>query len=154
VGAGILLAFLAIGGIIIVVTLVRENLELQTTDHATATAEFERVRAQFPDRMPLLEVTEDGQTRYVDANRVVAGAGTVDALHLLAWDPDEGQLARISLPFWLLRLKSGPIEFGAYASGVDDNGVNLSPEEIEKYGPGILLDHKTSSGERVLFWAQ
>ena len=34
-------------------------------------------------------------------------------------------LARIGLPFWLLRLKSDPIRFGAYASGFDDEGVTL-----------------------------
>ncbi|MCA1584816.1 MAG: hypothetical protein LC791_08610 [Acidobacteria bacterium] len=77
-----------------------------------------------------------------------------DTLHVLAWDPDEERLARISLPFWLLRMKSTPIELAAYASGLDDEGVELSAEDIEKYGPGIVLDHTTSSGERVLFWAQ
>ena len=51
-------------------------------------------------------------------------------------------------------MKSDPIQFSAYASGLDEEGVSLRPEDIEKYGPGIILDTRTRDGERVLVWAQ
>ena len=63
------------------------------------------------------------------------------------------RLARFSVPFWLLRMKAEPFRFSTYASGLDDH-VNLKPEDIEKYGSGIILDTQTKSGERVLLWAR
>jgi hypothetical protein len=55
---------------------------------------------------------------------------------------------------WLLRLKSGPIEFGTYVSGLDDHGVRLEVADLERYGPGVLFDLTRPSGERVLLSAQ
>ena len=40
-----------------------------------------------------------------------------------------------ALPFWLLRMKPGPILFSSYASGFDDAGVSIRPEDIERPGP-------------------
>jgi hypothetical protein len=37
---------------------------------------------------------------------------------------------------------------------MDDEGVDLRPEDIEKFGPGIVLDTTSPSGERVLVWTQ
>lgn len=153
-GVGILLAFLAVGAIVAVVVVVRQALDVQTLGETDATAEFEKIRAQFPNGAPLLELAEGGQPRYTSDRNASSSAGSVETLHLLAWDPDERRLARFSLPFWFLRMKSGPIALGAYTTGLDDHEVDLRPEEIEKHGPGIILDHTTASGERVLFWAQ
>lgn len=154
-GVGILLAFLAIGAVIAIVTVVRETLEVQTVGETEAVAEFEKIKSRFPGRAPLLQITHEGRPRYTgEHQRVPQHAGPIETLHLLAWDPDERKLAAFSLPFWLLRLKPGPIRLSAYASGLDDDSVDLRPEEVEQYGPGILLDHTTPSGERVLFWAQ
>ena len=60
----------------------------------------------------------------------------------------------LSIPFWVLRLKTTPIQFSSYASGFDENGVKLRPEDIERHGAGIILDTNTPKGERVLLWAQ
>jgi hypothetical protein len=77
----------------------------------------------------------------------------LDALHIMVWDPGDGRLARFRLPFWLLRMKSDPIRLSAYTTGMDDR-VDLRPEDIERYGPGILLDTGTETGERVLLWTE
>lgn len=154
-GVGILLAFIVVGVIFVVAAFVRDRVDIETTSDTVATSEFDRVKSQFPGRTPLLELTPGGRPRYTEPRTIQPPAtGHLETLHVLAWDPDERKLARFSLPFWLLRMKSTPIELGAYASGLDDEGVQLRPEDIEKYGPGIVLDHTTTSGERVLFWAQ
>jgi hypothetical protein len=138
-----------------VVTLVRESVDVETATGDNATVEFDRVRARFGERPPLLEMAEGGRPHY-SAERTASSTPVkpIETLHVLAWDPDEGKLARFRMPFWFVRLKTTPIEFGAYASGLDDEGVKLRVEDIEKYGPGIILDYSTSSAERVLIWAQ
>jgi hypothetical protein len=99
-------------------------------------------------------MTDRGRPRHATDIADAVPGRRLDTLHVLAWDPDEGKLAKVSLPFWFLRLKSTPIELSAYASGFDDEGVSLRAEDIEKYGPGVILDYSTPSGERVLLWAQ
>ncbi len=59
-----------------------------------------------------------------------------------------------SLPFWLLRMKSGPIRISAYQQGWDDRGVSFRVEDIEKHGPGIIVDVTEPNQGRVLIWAQ
>ena len=60
----------------------------------------------------------------------------------------------VDVPFWLLRLKSGPIAFSSYANGFDDRGVKLSVADIERRGPGIVLDVSEPNEGRVLIWAE
>ena len=75
------------------------------------------------------------------------------AMHLMAWDDDEGRLVTFAIPFWLLRLKSGPIELSAYSQGWNDRGVSFKIEDLERAGPGIVLDFSERDG-RVLVWAE
>jgi hypothetical protein len=155
-GIGILVAFLAVGGIFAVVTLVRESVDVSAVSDGEASSQFDQVKAQFAERPPLIELTSNGQARYSEQPASVPSPSPrrLETLYVLVWDPDERHLARFSLPFWLLRMKSTPIRVGAYFSGLDDEGVQLRVEDIDRYGPGIVLDHTTTDGERVLFWAQ
>jgi hypothetical protein len=154
-GAIVLLTFVGLGAIVVSVSWVREHLQVTEGTAADAERAFDDVRARFPGRAPLLELDEHGTPRYVGgAPALGPQPGEVTSLHLLAWDPREGKLARFELPFWFLRLKSGPISFSAYASGLDDHGVNLDPAAIERFGPGLLLDADGRGGQHVLLWAQ
>lgn len=153
-GVAVLLVFVGIGAIVVMVAWFQENLQVDETTQGEAAVEFERVRERFPGREPLLEL-HDGMPRYTKERDAPAAAqGGLSTFHILVWDPADEQLARISLPFWFLRLKSDPIRFSAYAAGLDEEGVTLRPEDIERYGPGIILDTTTRAGERVLLWAQ
>ena len=75
-------------------------------------------------------------------------------MHLLAWDEDDEQLVRMSIPFWLLRLKSGPIRISASSAGLVDRGLDFRVEDVERYGPGLLLDLPDQRDGRVLIWAE
>lgn len=154
-GVVIVLFFIGIGAVIVTTAWVQQNLNISETTEPSALREFESVRSRFTNRPPLLEL-RDGRPVYAGGTPPArpASPATLDRLHVLVWDPDESRLASVAIPFWLLRLKSGPIEFSAYASGMDDKGVNLSPEDIERYGPGIILDTTSPKGERILLWAQ
>jgi hypothetical protein len=149
----ILVVFIGIGIAIGVAAWFQQNLEVKQSSEVEADVEFENVRKRFPGRMPLLEL-RDGRPAYTAERESRGSGGSLHTLHVLVFESDERQLARVSLPFWLLRLKSTPIEFGAYASGLDDEGVELRPEDLEKYGPGIILDAARPNGERVLLWAE
>ena len=154
IGIGIVGVFLGIGAIIAVTAWFSQNLNVRPSTAENARMEFDKVRQQFGGKPPLLEY-KDGRPHYV-AGRTSAPASQqqLQTLHVLVWDPKDDELATVNIPWWVVRMKSGPIEFSSYTSGFDDEGINLRPDDIEKYGPGIILEIPAPSGARVLLWAQ
>lgn len=154
VGIVFLIFVLGVGAVIFSVAWFRQQLQITEISATNASQEFEAVRAKFAGQRPLLEM-RNGEPAYV-AEREQEPRSNVQltTLHLMAWDEDDEQLVRFALPFWLLRMKSGPIGFSSYASGVDR--VSLRPEDIERHGPGLILDvTEDSRGRgRVLIWAE
>jgi len=154
VGVLFVLCVLAIGGIIFATALFRQNMTMTPMSEQTAAGEFEAVLARFPGQQPLVQLV-DGRPQYVPERAARATTTTpLKTLHVVAWDDDEGQLVTFSLPFWLLRLKSGPIQLSAYSQGWDDRGVSFSVADLEKYGPGLLLDFSEAREGRVIIWVE
>ncbi len=131
---------------------VTSHMEFVETPAPDAARSFDEIRAKFPGQRPLIEFN-DGARGTVN-EPATASSVKLSTLHIVAYDDDEGRLVRVDVPFWLLRLKSGPIAFSSYASGFDDERVRLRVEDIERRGPGIVLDLDHPSEGRVLIWAE
>ena len=129
------------------------HMEIVATAAPDAAKRLDDARAKFPGQRPLLEF-KDGQPQGLNNDRPAGASGQLTTLHVIAFDEDESRIVRVDVPFWLLRLKSGPIAFGSYASGFDDRKVRLSVEDIERRGPGIVLDLDRPREGRVLIWAE
>jgi len=154
-GVFIFLFFVAIGGVFVAVSFFRQNFEVtENISESSAESEFEAIRAKFPNQQPLIQM-QDGRPQYVAERATQTGDGKpLNTLHIIAFDRDEGKVVNFSLPFWILRMKSGPIRISAYQQGWDDRGVSFRVEDIEKHGPGIIVDHKERDEGRVLIWAE
>jgi hypothetical protein len=154
VGVVILIVFIGIGAIFAITVWFQQNLQVETRSAGAAEQEFAGVRKQYEGRAPLLEM-RDGRPQFTaEHDRPAAGTPSrLETLHVLAWNAKEERLARFSLPFWLIRMKSEPFRVSAYMSGLDDR-VAVRAEDIERYGPGIILDINPPSGDRVLLWAR
>ena len=153
-GVLFVLFVLAVGGIMVAVAFFRQGMSVAPMSQTQATDEFDAVRARFPGQQPLLRMV-DGRPEFI-ADRATQTGGSTKALttmHIMAWDDDEEQLVTFEIPFWLLRLKSGPIQLSAYSQGWDDRGVSFRIEELERAGPGIVMDFSERDG-RVLIWAE
>ncbi|HEV3483769.1 MAG TPA: hypothetical protein VG106_00065, partial [Vicinamibacterales bacterium] len=61
---------------------------------------------------------------------------------------------RLTVPFWLLRMKMGDTQIQLGDSNVNLEDLRLSVEDLERYGPAIIIDHRSRHGERVLVWSQ
>lgn len=151
-GIAIVLVFLAIGAVIVGVSWMREHIDVVDSTEVDADKAFDEIHAKFPGQLPLLEL-RDKVPHYVEERATQRSNGTITTMHVVAWDSDERRLAKVDIPWWVLRMKSGSISFGSYASGLDDAGVKLRPEEIERHGPGIILDFAKPREGRVLVWA-
>ena len=144
-----------LGGCFFVVSLFRQNMSIAPMSASSADDEFAKLRARFAGQQPLIEFV-DGRPQYLGdrATPKSPSSAPLKSMHVMAWDDDEEQLVRFSLPFWLLRMKSGPIRLNDYSQGWDDRGVSFRVEDLEKHGPGLLMDLSERNEGRVIIWME
>jgi hypothetical protein len=73
---------------------------------------------------------------------------------VLAFDPDDEGLVKVTIPFWLLRMKTGNARVDFGSGDVDLEDLKLSVADLERYGPTLILDQTNRGGDRVLVWSQ
>ena len=132
---------------------VKSHIDIRTTTTAAATEDFQTIRQRFATQKPLIELDEHGGFLRANTERP---AGTVrpQTLNIMAFDPDDAKVVRMELPFWILRLKSGGTKFDIGRSNVDLKRMRITVEDLERYGPILILDQRDTDGSRVLVWSQ
>jgi len=107
------------------------------------------------DTMTLVQLTrQDGRVR-AEVNRRPQPSGvTPEALHVMAWDPDEERLVSARMPLWLLRL--GDDETVDFSAGDSDiiGDLDLNIADLDNHGPGLVLDYQEPDRERVRRWTE
>lgn len=149
-----LVCLLAIVGIGSAAWLFMRSFDVGKADAATASQEFDGIRARFGDTVPLIEFRDEDP---VVTRKPPAGAtgGRLTTMHVLAWDSEDDDFVRVDLPFWLLRLKSGPIDVMSDMSRTGTGDLGITVDELERHGPTLVLDHQvTRDGSRVLIWTE
>jgi hypothetical protein len=131
-----------------------KHFDTKVTSPARATVEFEQVKAQFTGQKPLIELDERGRFLRANPDRPNRSDNRrPDQLFVLAFDPDDERIVKVTIPFWLLRLKAhGTVDFNGGQLELED--LKLTVEDLERFGPTLIVDHKSSGGERVLVWSQ
>jgi hypothetical protein len=134
---------------------VSKHISTQKATSVSAVRTFDEARARFKAAPPLIEIDAAERPRELRSPRSLpTSAEKPKDLCVLAWDPDDGHLARISLPFWVLRYGKQKIDFLKQPNGLDFDRLNLDVSELERIGPALVLDYRAPSGERVLIWTQ
>lgn len=150
----VLMVMAVVGFVVVGISYFRQSMSVVETSEADAMSEFDKARSRFPGQQPLIQLV-DGRPEYAEARaNETPSQTTLTTLHVIAYDRDKGQTVTFTLPFWLLRMKSGPIRISAYHQGWDDRGVSFRIEDIEKHGPGIIVDATERREGRVLVWAE
>ena len=143
----------AVGGMFFAVSFFRDNLSISENVSAeSATSEFDAVYRRFPGQRPLIQVVDGRPQLIADRASRAEATAPLSTLHVIAFDKGDDELAKLSLPFWLLRMRSGPIRLSAYSQGWDDRGVSFRVEDIERAGPGIVVDVNREREGRMLIW--
>jgi hypothetical protein len=132
---------------------VRSHIDVRPTTSTAAASDFESVLSRFAGQKPLIELDDHGDFIRANTDRP-AGASRPDMLHVMAYDADDDRVVRMELPFWLLRLKSGGSRFSMGGDDVDLAKLRLTVEDLERFGPTLILDHKDARGRRVLVWTE
>jgi hypothetical protein len=134
------------------------QMDIQTVTTDSPEEEFKKARARFEGQVPFIELPAGLDTDEAIVHREQIGKEPValTGLRVLAWAPRDHKLVRLTLPFWMLRLGGGHrIRLsGREAALSSDVSLNVTAEELERRGPGLILDYVTPRGERLLVWAE
>ncbi|HOC16950.1 MAG TPA: hypothetical protein PKK95_01720 [Vicinamibacterales bacterium] len=159
VGIVIFVAIVGIGLIAGAIYLFSRQVEFQTVETAHGEQEFRKLQAGFEGQTPFIELTGDGEfdeARAVVHRELAKGTtGEVSTVHIRVWSPEEGKLISLDLPFWMVRLMgSKPINFETGEGGFNRVSLRVTPEELERRGPGLIMNHTAPRGESVLVWLE
>jgi hypothetical protein len=128
------------------------------SEHATspdAIRSFQSVITSLGSPRPLYELDVTEEPRLARPFSEIPSAATrSDTLWVLAFDPDQDRLVRVSLPFWLLRIGSRKVRIMHGANGFDFERLNLDIDELERIGPALVFDYRNQDGARVLLWTR
>src|SRR4051812_8565196 len=127
------------------------SLKSTPTTPERATRELAAVRAGFAGQAPLITVDEDGNASVGRRKRKPGAA--LASLHVLAFDPRENHLQRITLPFWVLRLSPGSGELRIDHDTFRLRGERVTIKDVEAAGPGPLGGHTGRAGPQGVGWA-
>ena len=135
------------------------HIHSEFTPPENADAEFAQTRARFANQKPLIEIRKDDEPilhRELVPEAKAAGKPLV-SLRVLAYDTRARKLVKVAIPFWLMRLAPS----GKRVSFLSDNGidfdsdrVHLTLEDLERRGPGLILDQADRRGSQVLVWTE
>jgi len=124
--------------------------EMSTPDALRRLAE---ARAPFAGATPMLELDEQG--RVVRRGRPAPeGAAGPRALHVLAYRGADRRLIRADVPFWFLELKGPAIKYVLAGTGLDLEVLGVTPAELKRYGPTLVIDQAGADGNRLLVWTE
>ena len=125
------------------------NMTRGNAGEAEALREIEAIRARFGARPPLVEIV-DPRRADIRINRLQNDSGTrVTTVHVVNWSAESGELMRTAAPLWLMRFSSVNL---LSQLGVAPARFQLTVSDIERYGPGIVVDYGSPGFVRVLVW--
>ena len=139
------------GGVAI---MIYRQTTFSKSERAAADIEFDRIKAQFPSRVSLVEVLKaDAAMPEVRINRAPSSAPrqNITQFQVLAYDSKKKELVRSRVPEWLLRFSTGNI---AAQLGLPVGNFAITVEDVERYGRGIIVDFSPPGGGRILVWTE
>jgi hypothetical protein len=131
------------------------HVETHETSPAAAARDFEQVKEHFSDQKPLIELDTKGRFLKSNLDRPTPpNAPRPQDLYVLAFDPDDGRIVKVRIPFWLLRLKMRGATIDLNGNRMDLEDLKLTVEDLERFGPTLIVDHSSANGDHVLVWSQ
>lgn len=139
------------------VYMVSRHVKTELVGRNTAAQQFLEQRQRFAGQQPLVELRgnfgEDGSVvhRPAESGRKVE----LQAIRVLVYDAHDGRLVHVDVPFWLVRLMPSR-RVGSFGTNFDfeSSRVRLTVDDLERHGPGLILDGTDGRNAQVLVWAE
>ena len=143
----IVLALVALG--VTSAYFVLRHMETRASGEPEAVKAIETVKARFGPRPPLIEIA-DPRRADIRINRSTdPSSARVTTIHVMNWKSETGEMSRTEMPLWLMRFSSVNV---LSKLGVAPAQFRLTVADVERYGPGVVVDYATPGSTRVLVW--
>ena len=127
---------------------------VEQMDTNAASFRFRGALQQFEDTKPMLTMDGAGNViRYQRTSNALIPAIPTE-LKVLAWRGSTIGLVEVHIPMWFLRMKGPAINYLLKDTEFDLQAWGLTVEELQAWGPGVVLDHRSAKAERVLIWTE
>ena len=63
-------------------------------------------------------------------------------------------MVRVNIPFWMLRLKLRNSSINIGGRNLEMEDLRITVEDLERFGPTLILDQDDRRGAHVLVWSQ
>jgi hypothetical protein len=122
-------------------------------DQAAAELSSARAPAAGVNNRPMLEVS--GQLQVLVRRDATRERRRFVALHWVDYDPLARKLVRADIPEWLLRIASADDRVRlANLDVVQKDNELITLEDLERHGPGLILDVNVPQGRQVIVWIE
>ena len=149
-----ILAVSAVGG---TAYFIYRHVHTQFVPTEGADQQFKDARARFAGQKPLIEITR-GEEPIFHRETIPKEmpAAKLDVLRVLAYDTRANKLVNVSIPMWLLRMAPSNKFSFMKDNGIDfdSDRVHITLDDLERRGPGLLLDQADRRGSQVLVWTE
>jgi hypothetical protein len=148
-----LLLIAAVTGLAVFGVMVYRAVTTQTAESSDALREFARVRAALPAAPALLAVDTAGNVVRREQPRTNSPR-PIHRLRVLAYHAATQQLVSAQVPFWFLKLKGPAAQYALRDTGLDLERFQITPAELARHGPSVVLDSSRDNGDRLLVWTE
>jgi hypothetical protein len=146
------LGMVAVGSIVYFVT---SNIQSEPIAQSDLNERFARERQRFSGRQPLLELRDHGSVVVHRPQPTEPAAHPPRSVRVMVYDPDDERITNITIPFDVIRwMPSGRFSISSAGPGIDWERSNLTIGDLERFGPGLILDHEDPRDIRALVWAE
>ena len=148
------LAVSAVGG---TAYFIYRHVDTQFVQTEHADQQFAQARARFAGQQPLIELRKDDEpVLHREVIPKTMPAAKLDTMRVLAYDTRANKLVNVSIPMWLLRLAPSNKFSFMKDNGIDfdSDRMHISLDDIERRGPGLILDQTERRGSQVLVWTE
>jgi flagellar basal body-associated protein FliL len=126
----------------------------------SAEAEFSQLRSRFSTQPPLVDMSI---RQPVDTSTIEKSVTPLHTFHTVIFDTRGSQrMVHIIVPYWFARLfagHDGEFKWLGQLTFLDDTefdseAIHLSLDELEKRGPGLIIDYQHLSGGQFISWVE
>ena len=143
----------AVFGFVVFGILAARVTTMEKVEQDAARGRFEAVIDSLDSGPPRL--TRDGSGEFTNTASESGGPVTGPSkLGVLFFRASDNRLVRSDIPFWFFRLKGSAARFALKDSGFDMDRLGITPKDIARQGPGVILDEVFANGDRLLVWAE
>lgn len=139
-------------GVAVFGLLAWRSVEVEQAEPNEALGRFTEIRNRFTGSDPILRVDAEG--RIVRRNPPERETGPPKHLRVLTYRASEQRLVYANIAFWFLTVKGPAVQFSLRGTGLDLNRLGITPGDLKRYGPCLVLDEARADGSRLLVWTE